>query len=165
MALASVSAIGEQESAAAIGSTYGSGAVDLDRLISEASDRLARLDPKPPIGFNFSGRDIAFVATVDATDLGFRLVLDGDLGAVPYSAESEAGRVTLLALVAGPQSAVPGRFRLKGLHRLHFIAGADVEGRATGSTILGWTVQLLVRAAPWLEEMGGLCVARPAPRR
>ena len=66
--------------------------------------------------------------------------------------------------MAGPQSAVPGRFHLRGWHCLRFTASAEVEGLATGSAILGWTVRLLVQAAPWIEQAGAHCVARLAPR-
>jgi hypothetical protein len=161
--LASASVSGEQEAAAVV-SGAGNGSVDLDRLLSTASDELARLDPGLPIQFAFRWRGLAFLAKVGGVDRGFRLVLDGDLGAIPYSAESRAGRESLLALVGGAQNGVPGHFRIQGWHRLRFTAGAEVEGRATSSAILGWTVRLLLQAAPWLELVGAHCVARPARR-
>ncbi len=156
--MAPASATGEHE--AAVESAAGGQSIDLDGLLSAASDRMARLDPEPPAEFTFRWRGAAFSAKVEKHGQGFRLALDRDLGAIPYSAENQPHRETLLALLGGPQTGLPGRFRADRRLRLHFATSAEVEGRATGATILGWTTLLLLRAAPWLEHAAALCVAR-----
>lgn len=161
--MAPASATGEQE--AAVESAAGGKSIDLDGLLSSASDRMTRLDPEPPAEFTFSWRGTAFSARFERHGQGCRLVLDGTLGAVPFSAENQPHRDNLLALLGGPQTGVPGRFWADRRLRLHFATSAEVEGRATGTTILGWTTLLLLRTAPWLEHAAALCVARPEPRR
>ncbi len=156
------SATGEQEAAAA--SAAGGESIDLDGLLSSATDRMTRLDPEPPAVFTFWWRGTAFSARFERHGQGCRLVLDGNLGAVPYSAENRSHRDNLLALLGGPQTGVPGRFWADRRLRLHFATSAEVERRATGTTILGWTT-LLLRTAPWLEHAAALCVARPELRR
>ena len=156
--MAPANATGEREAAAA--SAAGGASIDLDGLLSTASDRMTRLDPEPPAQFTFSWRGTAFSAKVERHGQGFRLVLGCNLGAAPYSAENLPHRETLLALLGGPQTGVPGRFRVDRRHRLHFATSAEVEERATGTAIVGWTTLLLLRAAPWLEHAAALCVAR-----
>ena len=129
-----------------------------DRLLGQASQELTRLQPKLPAGFTFMWRGIAFSARAESLPGGIRLMLSGDMGAVPYSAENRTGRAKLLTLVRCQGAGASPEFQVSREQRLVLLAEVEVQAPVTAAAILGWTAHLLLRSKPYIDLAESHCL-------
>lgn len=122
-----------------------------DQLLDQAAHNLDRLEPKPPLKFSFNWRGRPFSARLEPAGNGARLILRGDLGVVPFSAESADGRRGLISLANGNLDDPVARFHIAGDHRFYLLGEVDIPGNPTAAAIFGWTTWLVLRMAVPME--------------
>ena len=101
--------------------------------------------------FDFGYRDIRFVGQVDPAPGGARLRLVGDVGLMPYSAESPPARLGLARILVAANDALAGpRFRVT---QGRILVGADIELSLplTAAAIVAAVALVLVRVRPYLD--------------
>lgn len=123
---------------------------DFDELLQTAQSGLARVMPTPPINFRFVWHQMGCVARVDKTDKGLRLRLVGDLGPVPFSAESPTTRDRLLELARWSTRSAGCRFAVSPRRRLNLLGELPVAEPLTGVSILSAAVRFLVDVNPYV---------------
>ena len=135
------------------------GLPDLDAVLQEARQGLAKLTPTLPVNFRFRWNDIGFAARLDQGPDGPRLRLAGDLGPVPYSAEAAEQRYHLLGLVRWTDQTGKGHFTLGMRQHLNLLGEAPVTEPLTGAGIVAATTCFLLHARPYIdlanEQRGG----------
>jgi len=149
--------------------TAGSGLPNFEVVLEEASQSLSRLVPRLPVNFSFRWKDIGFAGRVIASADGPRLRLVGDLGPVPFSAESADQRHRLLSLVRWTDAAGTGHFAIGARHHLNLLGEAAVAEPLSGVAIVTAATCFLLHARPYLDlaeeqhQPGAAAPAKPAP--
>ncbi len=133
---------------------------EIDRHLRKATQELARLDPKLPTEFTFTWQGTAFSARVERHAKGLRLILRGDLGAVPYCAEDRSNRDKLFALVRGPRAGASCRFHLCRRQRLRFISETEAATPLSGKAMVIRAIQVLLGAKPCFDLAFESCVRK-----
>lgn len=123
---------------------------DFDQLLETARSGLASAMRAPPINFRFVWHHMGCVARVDKTDKGLRLRLVGDLGPVPFSAESPETRGRLLELARWSTRSAGCRFAVSPRRRLNLLGELPVGEPLTGAAILSAAVRFLVDVKPYV---------------
>ena len=131
-------------------SPLGDALPNFDELLQTARSGLASVTPAPPIDFRFVWHHMGYVARVDKTDKGLRLRLVGDLGPVPFSAESPEARGRLLELARWSTRSAGCRFAVSPRHRLNLLGELPVAEPLTGASILSAAVRFLVDVKPYV---------------
>lgn len=123
---------------------------DFDEILQTARSNLAEATPALPINFRFVWQQMGCVARVDKTDKGLRLRLVGDLGPVPFSAESPDTRDRLLELARWSTRSAGCRFTVSPRRHLNLLGELPVTEPLTGAAILSAAVHFLVDARPYV---------------
>ncbi|MBL4906325.1 MAG: hypothetical protein JKX94_02660, partial [Sneathiella sp.] len=95
---------------------------NLEMLLKEGKDKLVWSMPSPPILFRFNWEKIQFSARFSRLDEGHRLLLLGDFGPLPYTAERPKFRERLLQLLAWEAEGEQVKFVLEPTrHRIYLM--------------------------------------------
>lgn len=78
--------------------------LDIDAVLEEAGESPVLSTGAGPVAFDFSFRFVRFAARLEAGGGGMQLKLVGDLGPMPFSAESPAARSGLARIVESGNS-------------------------------------------------------------
>lgn len=110
--------------------------------------------PVPPGGiiqFDFSYRDIRFTCRYqDENGGGGTLRLAGDVGPLPFSAESPAARAGLAQIVLDANDVLGPTFRFSQ-GRILLLAGEPVMPPLTATNVVAAAATILVPATPYLD--------------
>jgi hypothetical protein len=124
-----------------------------DRLISEGHEKLVWATPKAPLTFRFTWEKLVFSGRLSklSTDQ-HRLILLGDMGPMPFSAEDPAFRDRLLNLVAWRVSGERIRFAFEPVrHRIYLVIDDVLEGDLTGTRLISSSIQSLFHARAYIQ--------------
>lgn len=127
------------------------GLPDFDKVLAEAENGLKRIAPKPPLTFGFHWRNNRFAARIEPVGDDYRLRLVGDVGPLPYSAESPSLRERLLRLVQWSNGQSSCRFTVTSRRRLNLLMDSMLADPLTPTRVLSHATLALVRAAPFIE--------------
>lgn len=135
-------------------------------LIEEGHEKLVWLTPKAPMSFRFVWEKVLFVGRLSKSGNQHRLILLGDMGPLPYSAENPGFRDRLLRLVSwAPEDRI--KFVLEPHRQQIFIMIDDVlEDDLTGNDLVASAVASLFHAKPFIQlakEIGWQHPADEAP--
>jgi len=138
----------------------------IDELIQEGDEKLVWLTPKAPLSFKFTWEKVLFTGKLDKIDDKHRLILLGDLGPLPFSAESPSFRERLISLIAWqPEERV--KFVLEPHHQRVYLMIDDVlTKKISGKTLIASVVASLFHARPFIElakEIGWQHPDQPPP--
>ena len=132
----------------------------LDRILARGEQLVRELGPLLPLDLTFCFEGHDFKAHFEATDdgEGAVLLLEADLGRLPFTAEDPAGRARLLAQVAAAGDETPGRFlvhrgRLKLLSRTRLPLPTD--GLALISALAICLLEARTFLADFAADKGG----------
>ncbi|BAE49409.1 hypothetical protein [Paramagnetospirillum magneticum] len=124
--------------------------LDIDAVLEEAEAQPLALGTGP-VAFDFGFRFVRFAGRLEQSASGVQLKLVGDLGPMPYSAESPAARSGLARIVdAGNSVLGAGSFRLaQGRILLGGELGVPMPVSAVG--LVSAVTRFLVPATPYME--------------
>jgi hypothetical protein len=122
-----------------------------DTLILEGAEKLVWITPSAPMAFQFEWEKVIFTGKLSKPGLEHNLLLLGDMGPLPFSAEDPSFRERLLKLARWqPEDRV--KFVLEPNRQHIFLMIDDVlEGDMTGKKLLASAVQSLFHVRPYLE--------------
>jgi len=125
---------------------------DFEALIKEGNEKLVWAAPKSPLSFRFNWEKVEFSAKLSKVDDKHRLVFLGDLGPLPYSAESPDYRQRLLMLLAWKPDEERVRFVMDPIrHQIYLMIDDILEGNLTGTHLISSAITSLLLARPFLE--------------
>lgn len=107
--------------------------------------------PEELLRFAFSYAGIHFVAQAERRPDSGVLLLQGDLGPMPFSAEGTSRRGDIAAVLAGAQRLSFGSIGLSSDQRIRLLAEQPMVGPLTPVRVLAVVTAILVRAKPWLD--------------
>jgi hypothetical protein len=108
------------------------------------------VDPGGVIQFTFIYADICFAARYEAGDEAGRLKVVGDVGPLPFSAESPQARAGLMQIVtAATDHLGPVLHRLHG--RISLIHESRVEHPVTAISLISAIARIVLPARPYLD--------------
>lgn len=101
---------------------------------------------------DFVYRDIHFAARYEGKDESGHMRLAGDVGPMPFSAESPAARAGLARIIVRANDHLGPVFRL--VHgRVTMGGGRDLAGPVTPSDLMAAVAAILIPAVPYLDLM------------
>jgi hypothetical protein len=124
---------------------------DMVPVLADAERSRIRLEPELPVNFQFKWHGIPFTARVERSDAGPRLLLVGDLGPVPFSAEDAEGRRRLLSLAKWVDAKGACRFAVGQRHHLNLLGESRIAAPLTGTTIVAAATNCLLEARPYID--------------
>jgi hypothetical protein len=101
--------------------------------------------------FDFGFRDIRFVGQVDPRPNGTHLKLVGDVGPMPFSAESLAARAGLARIIAASGDVLGGHPLRVNQGRILAGVEADLGQPITATALVAAVALFLVRLSPYLD--------------
>lgn len=125
---------------------------NLESLLQEGTDKLVWSMPKLPILFRFDWEQIQFSGRLNKLDDGHRLLLLGDLGPLPFTAEQPQYRERLLQLLAWDAKGERIKFVLEPTrHRIYLMIDDLLDQKITGQYLVSSTITSLLHARPFIE--------------
>lgn len=125
---------------------------NLQALLQEGSDKLVWSMPKLPILFRFNWEQIQFSGRLNKVDNGHRLLLLGDLGPLPFTAERPNFRERLLNLLAWEAKGERVKFVLEPVrHRIYLMIDDILGEEFSGPDLVSSTIRSLLHAKPFIE--------------
>lgn len=109
--------------------------------------------PVPPGGviqFDFAYRQIHFACRYQEGAAGGTLRLAGDVGHLPFTAESPAARAGLAQIVAEANDVLGSTFRFSQ-GRILMVAGEPVQRPLTATHMVAAAATILIPATPYLD--------------
>lgn len=109
--------------------------------------------PVPPDGiiqFDFTYRQIRFTCRYQHAPEGGTLRLAGDVGPLPYTAESPAARAGLAAIIADANDLLGPTFRFSQ-GRILLAGGAPVVQPLTATHVVAAAAGIVIPATPYLD--------------
>jgi len=126
-------------------------------LIDEGHKKIDWAAPKAPLSFRFSWEKVIFTGKLSKIDDAHRLILLGEMGPLPFSAERPAYRDRLLSLIAW-KTEERIRFVLEPQHQRVYLMIDDIlSEELTGVALIASATASLFHAQPYMElakEMG-----------
>jgi len=120
-------------------------------LIEEGGEKLVWIRPKAPLTFRFTWKDIVFSGHLSGSGEAHRLLILGDLGPLPFSAEDPGYRERLMELVRW-QPEDHAKFVLEPKRQHIFMTIDDViNGELTSVRMIASTIQCLYHIRPYFE--------------
>ncbi len=107
--------------------------------------------PPSPLDFRFVYREIPFLAALRSEEEKTTLVIQADLGILPYSLEVREKRDRLLDCLALLDQATPGAIVLNRHKRIAYRDEVEIPRALSPVTILAYLTRLLLNAGPYLE--------------
>jgi hypothetical protein len=103
-----------------------------------------------PINFDFRFRDVPFAGCTEESGGRVGLKLVGDVGPLPYTAESPAARTGLVRIVEAANEAIGDAFRI---HQGRVLLGIErgIPAPLTATGLVTAVATFLLPAAPYLE--------------
>jgi hypothetical protein len=135
---------------------------NMDQLLAQATRTLSELEPKLPIKFTFMWRSCAFSARLESAPNGVLLLLRGELGLLPFSAENPDSREKLIALKNDYRDDPLASFGISCDQRLYVLGEIEVPETLSAAAIFGWTTSLLLRLDAPIEVAQPYCLRPPA---
>lgn len=127
-------------------------ATDFEALLKEGNEKLIWAAPKSPLSFRFRWEKVVFSARLTIIEDKHRLVFLGNLGPLPYSAESPDYRERLLMLLAWKAEEERVKFVLDpSRHQMYLMIDDILEGDLTGTNLISSAITSLLHARPFLE--------------
>ncbi len=102
--------------------------------------------------FGFVHLGVPFVATVETHGAGASLRLTGELGHVPYSAESGPGRRHVLALFHDHRTFPHGRLELEAAQTIRLYGAVPLTARPGAVDVVAGVVSILLGARDCLRR-------------
>lgn len=120
-------------------------------LIAESGEKLGWATPKAPLSFRFRWEKVQFSGKLSKIDEQHRLLLLGDMGPLPFSAENPDFRERLIKLVSW-KPAERIKFVLEPEHqRIYMMIDDILNGEISGTGLLASAVKSLFHARPFIE--------------
>lgn len=118
------------------------------------------------IQFDFGYRDIRFAGRMDQAEGRAHLKLVGDLGPLPFSAESPAARAGLIRIIESATSALGGEAFRVAQGRILLGGDLDIPVPVSATGLVTSVARFLLPTAPYLELIAmyirpPLAVAKP----
>ncbi|MBT3535224.1 MAG: hypothetical protein HN478_15185 [Rhodospirillaceae bacterium] len=124
---------------------------NLNEALSEAGSVLGDLRDTLPISFRFTWHDMAIFCQIIDRDGEVALVLETDLGPVPYSVENKERRAYLRLLNDKNLELPIGEFTITARRRFRHRVEQALATPITGSSVVTSVVQLLLTTRPYHE--------------
>lgn len=123
----------------------------IEELIQEGDEKLVWLTPKAPLSFRFIWEKVLFTGKLTKIGDDHRLILLGDLGPLPFSAESPSFRERLLSLIAWhPEERM--KFVLEpNQQRVYLMIDDILKQELSGNLLIASVVASLFHARPFIE--------------
>lgn len=120
-------------------------------LIEEGSEKLVWLTPKAPLSFRFSWEKVQFTGKLSQIGDEHRLLLLGDMGPLPFSAQDPGFRDRLLKLVSWrPKERI--KFVLEPeRQRIYMMIDDIIKKELTSQCLIASAVASLFHARPFIE--------------
>ncbi|OUR76750.1 hypothetical protein A9Q83_13360 [Alphaproteobacteria bacterium 46_93_T64] len=123
----------------------------IEDLILEGSEKLVWLTPTAPLSFSFTWEKVIFTGKLTKVGEDHRLILLGDLGPLPFSAENPHYRERLLKLIAWqPEERM--KFVLEPHHqRIYLMIDDILPKELTGILLIASVIASLFHVRPFVE--------------
>lgn len=120
-------------------------------LIEEGSEKLVWLTPKAPLSFRFQWEKVQFTGKLSKSGDDHRLLLLGDMGPLPFSAEDPGFRDRLLKLLSWkPKERI--KFVLEPeRQRIYMMIDDIIKKELTSKCLIASAVASLFHAHPFIE--------------
>lgn len=122
------------------------------------------VSPGGIIQFDFAWRHIRFVCCYQEGEDGGMLRLDGDVGPLPFTAESPAARAGLGQIVAAANDVLGSTFHLSQ-GRILLAAGEKVQRPLTATHVVAAASSILIPVLPYLDLIAVYIRPPMAPAR
>jgi hypothetical protein len=124
--------------------------LDLSTLFDYEEGGEAFALPLVPVRFDFSYMDVPFICFCEEKEsVAPRLLLSGDIGPLPYSAESRDGRIAIQTILDVANDALGDRFRLAN-GRIQMEVERTLPQPLTATALVGGIAEVLIPARPYL---------------
>lgn len=124
---------------------------NLNEALFEAGSALGDISGTLPIAFRFTWRDMPVFCRIEDRDGAATLILETDLGPVPYTVENKERRAYLKQLNNARLELPIGAFTVTDRSRFRHRVERVLEAPITGRSIVTAVVQLLLTARPYFE--------------
>ncbi len=120
-------------------------------LLEEGSEKLVWITPKAPLSFRFHWEKVQFTGKLSKVGEEHRLLLLGDMGPLPFSAEDPGFRERLLKLVSW-KPAERIKFVLEPHHqRIYMMIDDIIKRELSGQILVASAVASLFHARPFIQ--------------
>lgn len=134
------------------------------QLLSDPEMIEAAILTERPIDFSFVYKGIRFAAGYGITAQGAFLTIVGEVGILPYSAQSSTLRRTLLAIMEAGNAAIGRRFRVNQASRIEIHSTITLDQPINAVNLIVAAAQVLLPALPYLECIADASGANPPER-
>jgi hypothetical protein len=141
--------------------TFGGRSLPID-LVGAEADSLGRA--LSPAQFDFTYRQIRFACRCDETAGQPHLKLVGDVGPLPFSAESPTARAAIQAIVDSANATLGPVFRLTN-GRVLLGGEGDLPSPVTATDLISAVVRFVLPARPYLELIAEVVRPPMAPAK
>ena len=138
--------------------------IEMHSIAIDEHGNLRSREPDFPLKFRFRWRDSAFEGEVGQNDSGLYLELRTELGALPYTAENDAGRANFVTVTSSDQDY--GTLRIVQNQTIVFEKEVELprSGGLTATTLVTHIAILVLSAAPYLDLLAELGLKNTAPQ-
>ncbi|WP_025899155.1 hypothetical protein [Sneathiella glossodoripedis] len=120
-------------------------------LLEEGSEKLVWITPKAPLSFRFTWEKVQFTGKLSKTGSEHRLLLLGDMGPLPFSAEDPGFRERLLKLVSWKPAERIKFVMEPQRQRIYMMIDDIIKRELTGQILIASAVASLFHARPFME--------------
>ena len=124
--------------------------LELGGIGAQAEEQHSPRDPTRPLKFTFVCYGIPFAAEVDVGDQP-NLSLEGNLGALPYTAEAAAARVRILAVLAATRKLAAADFALGEDQTIRIRGARELDQPLDATSIVTGVARILLPTKPYLD--------------
>lgn len=125
-----------------------------DPAVPPAADLSASSSPDEIVHLNFAWRGLNFHARLDRGSVSeSHLVIESDLGPVPFTAEGVQRRTNVFALLDATKMGINVRTVVSSKQRINMFAEMKLPAPVTTTVFITGIVTLLALARPYLEIM------------
>lgn len=125
--------------------------VEISTITFSEDGTVEHRPPPSPLDFRFVYREIPFLAAIGREEEKTTLVIQADLGILPYSLEFREKRDRLLDCLALLDQATPGAIVLNRHKRIAYRDEVEIPRALSPVNILAYLTRLLLNAGPYLE--------------
>jgi hypothetical protein len=124
---------------------------DEGQLLTDPDLIEAAIRAEGPINFRFIYKGIPFSAAYAVTGQGAFLTIVGEVGILPFSAQSAGTRRTLLTIMEAANRVTGNRFRVNSASRIEIHSTIALEQPINAANLIVAAAQVLLPALPYLE--------------
>ncbi len=138
--------------------------IEMHSMAIDERGNLTSREPDFPLRFQFRWRDTAFEGEVGQNESGLYLELRTQLGALPYTAENDAGRANFMTVISADQKQDYGTLRIVQDQTIVFEKDVELprSGGLTATALVTQIAILVLSAAPYLDLLAELGLKKPA---